>query len=418
MLEALQDPATLVRRRARDLAEALGTIAGFVEEPATPAPFNGPLRHARRVVWRSFPFEEFASLRTAAACTINDAALAVIAGALRRHLGEHDVCAEESCIRVVVPMNLRAPGRELDLGNQVTAIFPRLPVHIADPVERLHRMREEMRHLKLRGQAGATSLAIALAGALPSITKASILRAVPDVPVVNSLCTNVTGPKRTLRLAGAKMLEIHAIAPLFLNVGLSFAVASYGGKISICAVGDPALVPDLEAIADGLEESLYETRTALWQRSQALTIAHRLATGPTVEELMSRDFVTIGEHDSLERAEEIMRERRVSHVPVVDHGLRLLGVLTQKDLLFASSTAPVESSHGSEETRSLSRTVAAWVARSKLTVAAPNEAAFDAGRRMVEHELDFLPVVDDTGRLLGLVTGEHILRWTTKRATA
>jgi CBS domain-containing protein len=62
--------------------------------------------------------------------------------------------------------------------------------------------------------------------------------------------------------------------------------------------------------------------------------------------------------------------------------------------------------------------VAAWVARSKLTVAAPNEAAFDAGRRMVEHELDFLPVVDDTGRLLGLVTGEHILRWTTKRATA
>jgi diacylglycerol O-acyltransferase / wax synthase len=301
LLRALEDPAESLRKRARDLASAAGTLARFVEEPASPAPFNGRLGRARRVTWRSFPFESLGSLRTAAACTINDAALAVVSGALRRHLEQQDSRGADRLIRAVVPTSLRPTdedGRgsreDLELGNQVTAVFPRLPVHIADPIVRLQRVREEMRRLKEGGQAGGTSLVLALAGALPSATEASILHAVPDWPLVNTLCTNVPGPKRRLRLAGQEVLDIHPIAPLFLNVGLAFAVASYADRISISAIADPGLVRDLGAIGDGIADSLHETRVALWERSQALVAVSRFAAASAHEPRRPRDPIAFG----------------------------------------------------------------------------------------------------------------------------
>jgi diacylglycerol O-acyltransferase len=252
------------------------------------------------VTWRSFPFESLGSLRTAAACTINDAALAVVTGALRRHLERQDAPGADRVIRAVVPTSLRAPDdgargdEELELGNQVTAVFPRLPVEIADPIVRLHRVREEMRRLKEGGQAGATSLVLALAGALPSATEASILHAVPDWPLVNTLCTNVPGPKRRLRIAGQEVIDIHPIAPLFLNVGLAFAVASYSDRISISAIADPGLVPDLDTIGEGIADSLHQTRVALWERSQALAAVSRLAAEPALEVRRPREAVAFG----------------------------------------------------------------------------------------------------------------------------
>jgi diacylglycerol O-acyltransferase / wax synthase len=416
----LVDPPRLFER-ARDLAEVISTVATLAEQRASDLPFHGQLGHARRLVWRSFPLDEFQSLRTAADCTINDAVLAVVAGALRHYLDGQGVFPDDVTLRAAVPVSFRSNAQDADSGNLFTAVFPRLPVDVADPIERLRRARDEMRELKRRGQARATGLALAILGSLPWQAEAALLDLIPDRRFVDAVCTNVPGPRGTLSLLGRKIVEIHPIVPLFQRMGLGFAVASYRNRLSICATADPTLVEDADRVLSGIEDALYETRTALWERSEALAIASRLVRTPTVAELMSREVPTVGAADSVRHAHQIMRENRLRHLPVVDDAFHLIGVLTQGDLLVADEAPLPASESGEEPLRApedaLAGAHAANVraARAALALAAPHETAFEAGRRMVENETDFLPVVDDAGKLLGLVTQEHFLRWTTSR---
>lgn len=411
--DAVRDPRSAASRGIRDFAEAAETVASFLDEPPAPMPWNGPLGEGRSVLWRSYPMDEFTSLKLAADGTINDAVLAIVAGALRTYALENGCGPDHAAVRCIVPASVRAKGDEESMGNQVTAMFPRLPVDVADPAERLHRIRDEMRNLKDRHQGRATSMVMAVAGALPSFTESSVLRVASDLSIFNTLCTNVPGPKQTLHVAGRRITELHAIAPLFLDVGLAFAAASYGDRISICAVVDTARVPDPEQIGSALDAAVYETRRALWKKSDAMKAASRMARGPTVADLMSRNVATVGVDDSLQQAHELMRGRRLAHLPVVDRDARLIGVLTQRDLLFAAPQAPAKL-NAEDRARMLGRFAVGRAVDPKLTTARPDEPVLDAGKRMVENQLDFLPVVDDGGQLLGLVTEDHIVRWTTR----
>src|SRR5581483_6370144 len=157
------------------------------------------------------------------------------------------------------------------------------PVDVPDPIERLRRARDEMRDLKRRGQARATGAMLALFGRLPWAAEAALLRLAPDRRLFDTVCTNMIGPQKPLRLLGRRITALHPIVPLFQRVGLGFAVASYAGHISICASTDPALVPEPESLLRGIDDALYETRSALWARSDALAIAAGLARHAEIE---------------------------------------------------------------------------------------------------------------------------------------
>jgi len=263
--------------RVRDIGAALDAVASFVQEPVSVLPFHGKLGHGRRMIWRSFPFDEFDSLRVAGDCTINDAVLTVIAGALRTWLDEQGVCPDDARVRMLVPMSVRSDATTAELGNLITAVFPWLPVDEEDPIERLNRVREEMRTIKDREMGRATGILLGLLGLLPSAVEAAALRLLPDTPIVSAACTNVRGPARPLHLLGRRVTEIHPIMNLFQGVGLAFAVASYAGRVSICASTDPRLLADGERVIDAVEEAIYELRTEHWRNSKALRIARGLA---------------------------------------------------------------------------------------------------------------------------------------------
>ena len=279
-IRALAEPDNLFAAM-RDVGSAVDAVASFVQEPVTVLPFHGALGHGRRMIWRSFPFDEFESLRVAGDCTINDAVLAVLSGALRTFIDEVGVCPDDAKVRLLVPVSVRADGTNgADAGGQgnlVTAVFPWLPVDEEDPLERVAKVREEMRTLKGREMGRATGVLLGLLGLLPSAVEAAALRFLPDVPVVSAACTNVRGPAEPLRLLGRRIAEIHPIMNLFQGVGLAFAVASYAGRLSICASTDPRLLPDGERLMNLVEEALYELRTEHWRNSAALKIARGIA---------------------------------------------------------------------------------------------------------------------------------------------
>ncbi|MBY0275981.1 wax ester/triacylglycerol synthase family O-acyltransferase [Candidatus Binatia bacterium] len=279
-IRALAEPDNLFAAM-RDVGSAVDAVASFVQEPVTPLPFHGPLGHGRRMIWRSFPFDEFDSLRVAGDCTINDAVLTVLSGALRGFIDEVGVCPDDAKVRLLVPVSVRADGTNgVDAGGQgnlVTAVFPWLPVDEEDPLERLAKVREEMRAIKGREMGRATGVLLGILGLLPSAVEAAALRLLPEVPLLSAACTNVRGPAEPLRLLGRRIAEIHPIMNLFQGVGLAFAVASYAGRLSICASTDPRLLPGGERLMNLVEEALYELRTEHWRNSAALKIARGIA---------------------------------------------------------------------------------------------------------------------------------------------
>src|SRR5262249_45707116 len=133
---------------------------------------------------------------------------------------------------------------------------------------------------------------------------------------------------------------------------------------------------------------------------------------PRVTELMTALVHTIAPETSLAEAWRLMRRKRIRHAPVVDARQRLVGLVTHRDLL---SAAPSATAQPEEAARllPLEWLAAREVMETHIPVATPEEPAADAGQRMLAAKIGCLPVVNDTGRLVGIVTEEDFLRWAT-----
>src|SRR5262245_5904691 len=304
---------------ARAAVEALATLARWTIEPTSRLPFNGPISAQRRLRWTTMSLEQLLAVRAAAGCKLNDVVLSVIAGGLRRWLAAHAVSTDRLCVRAMVPVSGRTDGDHLTLGNLVSAMFPVLPVDIADPLDRLHKVAAHMGDLKERGQAHATGLLLALAGALPAPVSALLGRVLPSWPMINVVCTNVPGPREPRYVLGRRIDGIHPIVPLFEGLGLGFAILSYADQLSIAAAADPALVPDVETVTDAIATELdalvaslgLETPAPVEALPPARPRVTDLPARPRVTDLMTAVVHTITPETPLAEAWRLMRRCRI-----------------------------------------------------------------------------------------------------------
>ena len=109
----------------------------------------------------------------------------------------------------------------------------------------------------------------------------------------------------------------------------------------------------------------------------------------TVADVMTRQLVTIGPETSCEKAERLMEEHRVRHLPVVDAG-RLIGMVTDRDARARGGDA-----------------VARIMTADPVTVTARMRVEH-AARIMLEGRFGSLPVVDGAA-LVGIVTYTDLL---------
>jgi acetoin utilization protein AcuB len=115
----------------------------------------------------------------------------------------------------------------------------------------------------------------------------------------------------------------------------------------------------------------------------------------SVRDVMSIDPVTIGPGESARHAYEIMRDRRIRHLPVVQGG-QLVGILSDRDL------RPILLSPG------LAGATVAELMSEQLTTIAPGAPVEDAASLLVVRKIGCLPVVE-AGRLVGIVTETDLL---------
>ncbi len=194
--------------------------------------------------------------------TVNDVVLAVVSGALARWLRSRGVRTEGLELRALVPVSIRPKDQRHALGNQIVLMRGPLPVYIRDPVARLRFVKQQMDGLKESKQAvGARVLADVQQMAPPTIL-AQASRLQFSTRLFNLIVTNVPGPQFPIYMLGRQMLTFFPIAFLPKSHGLAIAIMSYNGAIDFGLLGDYDAVPDIDTIADGIEDGLAQLKAA------------------------------------------------------------------------------------------------------------------------------------------------------------
>lgn len=117
-----------------------------------------------------------------------------------------------------------------------------------------------------------------------------------------------------------------------------------------------------------------------------------------VENYMSHAPVTLRQDTDYWKAFEIMQEKDLHHIPVVDSDSSVVGILTRRDLKIASM-------HFKEADVEVSE-----VMHSPVITITPGETLAKAARQMIDHRIGGLPVLEGDGELVGILTETDLLR--------
>ncbi|HAA11833.1 MAG TPA: IMP dehydrogenase, partial [Cytophagales bacterium] len=110
---------------------------------------------------------------------------------------------------------------------------------------------------------------------------------------------------------------------------------------------------------------------------------------------MILDPITLDESKTVNDAVAIMREYKIGGIPVVDGDRKLIGIITNRDLRFEKLDG---------------RMVTELMTKDNLVTAKPGITLEDAEETLQEFKIEKLPIVDEGGKLVGLITYKDILK--------
>jgi diacylglycerol O-acyltransferase len=223
----------------------------LTEHPAPRTSLNHPVGAGRRLALIRGRLDLAKQIAHAHHATVNDVALAAVAGGLRQLLASRgeDVAGLVQRAMVTISLHQEQPGQAQ--GNKPGWMMVPLPLGEPDPVRRLELIAAETaarKHMD-RPQAGTGIFRFA-AG------QRAWYRHFPRQRSVNLVVTNAPGPPVPLYLAGARLLELFPMMPVMGNLTLVVAALSYAGQLNLTAVADHDHCPDLEIFTHGVRRTL------------------------------------------------------------------------------------------------------------------------------------------------------------------
>ncbi len=270
-------------RLAKDLVPAARYIGAGVRDgrfgnasPRVNTRFNKRISSHRVVESTFFALDELRAIRQAeSGATLNDVVVTIIGGAMRRYLQSRGELGDISPV-TIAPLSLRE-AEEREFGGNLVSVLA-FPIHtvIEDPLERLHAVRRDSAAAKETAQALGPRTALDLFAAIPPQLAAlgflslgtRLLTSTGIATPVNTVITNVPGPRVPLYLAGAQLVSMTGFGPIMDSMGLFHAVISYDGQLSIAINSCREMMPDPAFYAECIQSSFEELRAAARTGSQ------------------------------------------------------------------------------------------------------------------------------------------------------
>lgn len=224
--------------------------------------FNQAITPHRRIALTAVPLGTMKQVKDAFGVTVNDVVLALCGGALRRYLISRGELPESPLI-AAVPVAVGGAPADERRANQLSAMLVSLATDSSDIVESLRRISDATRDAKEEhrvlgaellpelGEFAATNLFGLGARLYSQLRLASRHR-----PALNVIVSNIPGPDFPLYFAGAKLLALYPLGPVYDGVGLNITVLSYQDTVGFGFVACTELVPDLDELAGGVNEAL------------------------------------------------------------------------------------------------------------------------------------------------------------------
>ena len=127
---------------------------------------------------------------------------------------------------------------------------------------------------------------------------------------------------------------------------------------------------------------------------------------------MTRRLITIKPQESLKDVEDGMEMFRFRHLPVVDDEGTLVGLITHRDMLHASSSF-LSSEREKRDTLIHEQARAEMVMRKEVLTVQPDKPLADAAKLLWDNKLGCLPVTDDNNKLIGIITEADFVKLAT-----
>lgn len=141
-------------------------------------------------------------------------------------------------------------------------------------------------------------------------------------------------------------------------------------------------------------------------------------------EIMTSDVITVNVNDDVEKMARLLLEHKISGLPVVDDDGKLLGVVSETDLVFQEKPvrgpfyvvifdSPIYLESPNRFIHDVKRAVAQKVGdlmSVKPYTVGPEASIEDVATIITEKDVNRVPVVEDNGKLIGIITRQDIIK--------
>lgn len=215
---------------------------------------TGPVGAGRRYAWTGVPLASVRTLRRDLRVTVNDVALAAVAGGFRALLVHRGIEPHPRAVRSLVPVSAWDGSSVDEPDNRVTLMLADLPVELDDPVERVRAVHDLVARLRRDGEPEAGVVAQQLIAAVPYPLVETATRLALRVPHhhLSTVTTNVPGPRQPLTCLGRQVEQMMPYVPIADRVRIGVAMFSYCGELTFGITSDLE-VADLDVLVEGID---------------------------------------------------------------------------------------------------------------------------------------------------------------------
>jgi diacylglycerol O-acyltransferase / wax synthase len=226
--------------------------------------FNRLPRPERVYVDVTLPLADIKAVKDATGHTVNEVFVSLCGGAVRRYLEEKGELPDR-CLICAHPVSLRRDDEKDHFGNKTSYWYVSLGTDVADPSDRLVRVKESLDAARDWAQGDSELFAVwqdyYLLFGVVTLKMLALAEKLSGRPAFNAIVSNVRGPQ-PLSLFGVPVVAVRSMGPITRVLGLNLTAWSYGDDFSIGLQSCADFMPDLRRLGEHLRDELDALKVA------------------------------------------------------------------------------------------------------------------------------------------------------------